>query len=162
MWARPDGTRRLVAATAEGVDYVSAVYRFDEALVSPLKVTLGGRSLHLHAPGLGLEVHLRAGAALSLPWPRPAWITRWVEGPIARWALGVRTYGLSPTGVEEWYRAVSYRRVVSGWASVDGADLGRLGLIDPPTGFGFSEPPRRPSMVGVQPLLLRPARRGQG
>jgi hypothetical protein len=162
MWATPDGVRRLVAATPEGIAYVSAVYGFDETVVSPLKVSLDGRGLHLHAPELSVELHLWAGAGLSLPWPRPAWFTRWVEGPIARRLLGVRTYGVSPSGVQEWYRAVSYRRIVSGWASVAGADLGRLGPVDPPTGFGFSEPPRRPSMVGVRPILARPARRGPG
>jgi hypothetical protein len=156
MWARPDGRRVLVAATEEGAAYVSSVYGFDEVVVGPLHVTLAGRSLDLDAPGLGLEIHLRAGRAVPLPWPRPAWFTRWVEAPIARRLLGVRVYGMSPSGVQEWYRAVSFRRVVGGWASIDGRDLGRLGPVDPPAGFGFSEPPRFPSMVGVHPLLERP------
>ena len=161
MWARPDGRRVLVAATEEGAAYVSGVYGFDEVVVGRLRVALQGRSLDLHAPGLGLELHLRAGPAVALPWPRPAWFTQWVEAPIARRVLGVRVYGTSPSGVQEWYRAVSFRRVVAGWASVDGRDLGRLGPIDPPAGFGFSEPPRFPSTVGVHPLLQRP-RPGRG
>ncbi|MGI8810293.1 MAG: hypothetical protein ACR2KK_21085 [Acidimicrobiales bacterium] len=156
MWARPDGRRLLVASSVEGTDYVSGVYGFDEVVVSPLRVALEGRFLDLHAPGMGLELHLRGGRALRVPGPRPAGFTRWVEGPIARRLLGVNTYGTSPSGVQEWYRAVSIRRVVSGWASVDGCDFGRLGPIDPPAGFGFSEPPRFPTMVGVHPLLERP------
>ena len=163
MWARPDGRRLLLASTMEAVRYVSGVYGFDEVVVSPLRVDLGGRFLDLQAPGLGLELHLAAGRALAVPWPRPAWFTRWVEGPVARRLLGVNTYGVSPSGVREWYRAVSIRRVTSGWASVDGQDLGRLGPIDPPAGFGFSEPPRFPTMVGVHPLLEDPRPRpGQG
>ena len=156
MWARPDGRRLLLAATQEAVDYVSAVYGFDEVVVGPLRVALDGRFLHLRAAGLGLELHLTAGRAVALPWPRPAWFTRWVEAPVAHRLLGVRVYGVSPSGVEEWYRAVSFRRVVAGWASVDGRDLGRLSPIDPPARFGFSEPPRLPSMVGVAPLLRWP------
>ncbi len=156
MWARPDGRRVLVAATEEGAAYVSGVYRFDEVVVGPLRVSLDGRFLHLRARALGLELHLSGGRGVVLPWPRPAWFTRWVEGPVARRVMGVRTYGVSPSGVQEWYRAVSLRRVVAGWASVDGRDLGRLAVIDPPTGFGFSEPPRFPSMVGVRPVLARP------
>ncbi len=70
--------------------------------------------------------------------------------------MGVRTYGVSPTGVREWYRARSYRRVVAGSASVAGADLGPLRPIDPRCGFGFSEPPRRPSIVAVRPHLQFP------
>jgi hypothetical protein len=156
MWAQPDGRRLLLASTVEAADYVSGIYGFDDVVVGPLKVELRGRFLHLRAPGLGLELHLTGGLGLLVPWPRPAWFTRWVEGPIARRLLGVNTYGVSPSGVREWYRAVSLRRLVAGWASVDGRDLGRLGPIDPPAGFGFSEPPRFPTMVGVHPLLADP------
>jgi hypothetical protein len=162
MWARPDGRRLLVAPTEEAAAYVSGVYTFDEVVVGPLDVRLEGRRLDLHAPNLDLELHLWAGPGIVLPWPRPRWFTRWVEDPIARRIFGVRTYGVSPTGVEEWYRAVSYRRLRCGWASVGGRDLGPLGDIDPPAGFGFSEPPRRPTMVGVHPVLRRPEHRGRG
>ena len=162
MWARPDGRRLLLAGSQEAANYVSAAYGFDEVVVTPLKVDLHDRFLHLHAPGRGLELHLTGGKALRLPWARPTWFTRWVEGPVARRLLGVNTYGVSPSGVREWYRAISIRRVVSGWASLDGADLGRLGRIDPPTGFGFSEPPKFPSMVAVHPLLEWPATRSEG
>lgn len=165
MWARPDGQRILVTATEAGAGYVAGVYGFDEVVVAPLRVRFDGRFLHLRATAgrdSGLELHLSGGrVAVALPWPRPAWFTRWVEGPVARRLLGVETYGVSPTGVREWYRAVSVRRVVAGWASMGGRDLGRLGAIDPRAGFGFSEPPRFPSMVGVHPLLERP-RPGQG
>ena len=156
MWARPHGRRILVAGTQEEAAYVSGVYTFDEMVVSPLDVRLEGGRLDLRADGLGLELHVWGGRGIGVPWPRPAWFTRWVEAPIARRLLGVRTYGVSPTGVEEWYRAVSYRRLVGGWASIDGHDLGPMGDVDPPVGFGFSEPPRRPTMVGVHPLLRRP------
>ena len=162
MWARPDGRRLLLAGTQQAADYVSAAYGFEEVVVGALRVDLRGRFLHLQAPERGLEVHLTGGVALRVPWVRPAWFTRWVEGPIARRLLGVDTYGVSPTGVREWYRAVSIRRVVAGWASVDGADLGHLGPIVPPTGFGFSEPPKFPSMVGVHPVLEWPTTRSQG
>ncbi len=158
MWGRADGRRVLVVGDDAGAAYVSGVYGFDEVVVSPLRVRLHGRLLDLHAPELWLELHLRAGRAVRLRSARPAWFTRWVEGPIASRLLGVNTYGVSPSGVREWYRAVSFRRVVSGWASIEGRDLGRLGPIDPPAGFGFSEPPRFPSMVGVEPLLEWPRR----
>jgi hypothetical protein len=161
MWAQPDGRRVLVAATEEGAGYVSSVYGFDDVVVGPLEVRLEGRFLDLRAPELHLELHLTGGAGVHLPWVRPAWFTRWVEAPIAHRLLGVKVYGTSPSGVREWYRAVSFRRVVAGWASIDGRDLGRLGPVDPPAGFGFSEPPRFPSMVGVQPMLQFPRSLGR-
>lgn len=164
MWATPapGGERLLVAGSQETADFVSSVYRFDTVLVSPLRSRLADdrRRLDLHAPGLGLELHLRAGPGWRIPFARPATVTRVVEAPVARRLLGVRTYGTSPTGVREWYRASSYRPVVGGWASLAGVDLGPLGPVDPPVGVGFSEPPRRPSLVEVRPLLRfpRPAR----
>lgn len=93
MWARPDGHRLLVAGTEEAASYVSGVYTFDEVMVGPLDVRLEGRRLDLRADGLGLELHVSGGRGIGVPWPRPAWFTRWVEGPIARRLMGVRTYG---------------------------------------------------------------------
>jgi hypothetical protein len=84
--------------------------------------------------------------------------TRWVQDPIARLTMGVRTYGVSPTGVREWYRSYVYRRVHTATGRVDGTELGALApRVDPPVHFGFSEPPRRPSMVWLRPLLEYPA-----
>jgi hypothetical protein len=79
-----------------------------------------------------------------------------VEGPIARAALGVRTYGTSAKGVREWYRADGYRRLAFARARLDGVDLGAMAAVDPPCRFGFSEPPRRPSWVEVRPRLEGP------
>jgi hypothetical protein len=70
--------------------------------------------------------------------------------------MGVETYGVSPTGVEEWYQATAWRPVVSAHAVVAGEDLGALSPVDPPCRFGFSEPPRRPSLTQVRPLLRFP------
>jgi hypothetical protein len=153
MWATAAGERRLVAPTPEVATFVSAVYRFDRSEVTPLHADLDDWCLSVSAPDLGLELSLQAGRGWRLPFPRPPWFTRWVEAPLARRLLGVRAYGVSPTGVAEWYRADAYRPVVAGKASLAGRDLGPLGPLDPPVSFGFSEPPRRPSMVSVRPLL---------
>lgn len=56
-------------------------------------------------------------------------------------------------------RADEYRPVVTGSASVGGADLGPLSDFDRPGRFGFSEPPRRPSIVVVRPRLVDPTGR---
>lgn len=154
MWAMPDGTRRLLVPTPEAGRFVSAVYGFDETMVTPLRARLWKRGVAVQAPDVRLEVHLAAAAwGVRVPIRRPAWFTRRVEAPVARRLLGVRTWGVSPTGVREWYQAVSYRRLVGGWAVLDGRDLGPLRPLDPPVRFGFSEPPRRPSVVGVRPVL---------
>lgn len=154
MWARPDGERVLLVETEQAAAFISAVYEFDRVeVVAPLTGTADERSLRLRAGPV--ELALRAGRGWRVPFPRlrtPS-VTRWVEGPIARLLLGVRTYGVSPTGVREWYRADTYRPLVTASASVDGEDAGRLVPFSTAAGFGFSEPPNRPAMVRVRPLL---------
>ena len=68
MWATPAGERWLVAPTQAVADFVSSVYDFDWIEVSPLVVQADGHGLDLHAPDLGLDLHLEA----SRGWPIPA------------------------------------------------------------------------------------------
>jgi hypothetical protein len=161
MWATPDDRRLLVAATEPTAAFVSAVYGFDEVVADRgLSARLAaGRVVAVDSPLLGLRLRARAGHGWPIPVPGPPWVTRYVVAPVARRLLGVETYGVSPTGVREWYRARWYRPIVEAEASVDGHDLGPLGPIDPPVGFGFSEPPRRPSVVWVRTLLHDPSGR---
>jgi hypothetical protein len=159
MWARPDGRRRLVAASEGTAAFVSSVYGFDEVVVDPrFSARLAAaRVVAVDSPLLGLRLRARPGRAVPIPLVGPPWVTRYLAGPVARRLLGVETYGVSPTGVQEWYRARWYRPIVEAEASVGGRDLGGLGPLDPRVGFGFSEPPRRPSAVWVRPLLHDPS-----
>lgn len=159
MWALPDGRRRLIVPSASVGAFVSAVYGFDEVTVSALVATVVGTGLAVEAPDVGLSMRMQAGTGWPIPNLGPAWVTRGVAGPIARRVLGVRTYGVSPTGVREWYRARWYRPLQSAHGTLDGEDLGAMVALDPPVRFGFSEPPRRPSMVWVRPLLHDPSTR---
>ncbi len=155
MWARPDGTRILLAPDAGAAEFVASVYRFDDVRVVDFVVRAAdGRRLDLVAGGLELELAARRGVSLGVV--RPAWFTQRVEGPIAKRVMNVVTYGTSPTGVEEWYRASSFRLVESASGRLDGVDLGERRPIEPGLGVGFSEPPRWPSIVSVQPRLRAP------
>ena len=158
MWATADGQRWLVAPTQAVADFVSSVYDFDRVEVSSLVVHADGHGLDLHAPELGLELHLEAGRGWPIPAParRPRWLTRYVEAPIARRLLHVEAYGVSPSGVREWYQASRYRPLQAARATRDGVDLGPFGPLIPPVRFGFSEPPRRPSLVDVTTRLEVP------
>ena len=152
MWASPDGARHLRVPSARALAFVSGIYAFDHAAVEPVVATVTPASVEVDAGDVGL--HLTGGLARPIPFSGVPGVTRWVQDPIARVTMGVRTYGKSPTGVREWYRAQMYRRVRTASGSVDGRDLGLLApRIDPPVRFGFSEPPRRPSMVWLCPLL---------
>jgi hypothetical protein len=160
MWARPSGERVLLVDRPEAGRFISAVYGFDRVEVVGVEGEADPRSLRLRAGTVALDWRAGPGWRLPLRALRPPEVTRWVEGPIARAVMGVRTYGVSPTGVREWYRADEYRPLLaSSTASVDGAELGPMVPFPAPAGFGFSEPPRRPSMVRVRPLLHDPAGR---
>jgi hypothetical protein len=112
MWAAPDGRRRLVAGTAETAAFVSAVYGFDEVVVDPgfSGRIAAGRVVAVDAPLLGLRLRARAGRGWPIPLLGPPWVTRYLAAPVARRVMGVQTYGASPSGVREWYRARWYRR----------------------------------------------------
>jgi len=152
MWASPDGTRHLRVPSDRALAFVSGIYEFDVAAVSPVVATVTTSSVALRAGEVAID--LNGGRRRPIPFGTIPGVARWVHDPIARVTMGVRTYGHSPTGVREWYRAKTYRRVLDATAEVDGRDLGALATrIDPPVRFGFSEPPRRPSMVWLRPLL---------
>jgi hypothetical protein len=158
MWGRPDGERVLLATSAREADFITAVYRFDRVEVVPVRARSNNGTLELVAGDL--ELRARAGRGWRLPLRRrPAWFTRWVEGPVARAAMGVRTYGTSPTGVREWYQAERSRPLVEASARLAGRDLGALLRRWEPVRVGFTEPPRRPSGVAVRPLLEDPSGR---
>ncbi len=155
MWADPGGRRTLWAPTAAVAEFVGAVYRFDEVEVADLDVEGTIAGLSASTPGWSLRLEA-ARRGFRIPFRRPAWVTRYVEAPVARAWMGVRPYGVSPTGIREWYRADAWRRIIAGELVVDGRDAGALAPVDPPTGFGFSEPPRRPTVTAVRPLLVDP------
>ena len=163
MWATPDDERILLVGHSDVAEFICRIYRFDDVRVGELSVT--GDARFTSVDGLGLSLRLRGGRRWPIPLRRPLWVTRWVERPIARALLGVETFGTSPTGAVEWYQAEGVRWVESGSAQLDEVDLGDVGPVDEPLRVGFSEPPRRPSIVRVgvtidlpRPTSARPSR----
>ncbi len=157
MWALPDGERVLLVGTREVGDLISAVYQFDRVEQVALEWRWDGSTLRLSAGDLELAIRTGRPWTIPLAHVRSLPAMRWLEAPVARRLLGVRTFGTSPTGVFEWYRADRYQSVLEARASLGGADLGSLSRSMLPTGFGFSEPPRRPSVVRVRPVLVDPS-----
>lgn len=157
MWARRDGERVLLAETGDVADFVTAIYRFDRVQLVPVVATFDGRWVDVAAGEV--EMKMRAGPGWRLPLRRlrPPWVTRWLEGWLARSLLGARTFGVAPSGVRQWYRADEYRRVVYAEARVAEAGLGPLQPFVAPVRFGFTGPPRRPSIVRLRSLLVDPS-----
>ena len=155
MWVTPDNVRSLLAPNDAAAEFVTSIYRFDEVRVGALSVE--GDDATTTVRGFGVSVVLIGGRRRRLPAPRPLALTRFVEAPVARAFMGVATYGVSPTGVREWYQASGWRWVVGGSGSVDGHDLGPPGSPRPPLQVGFSGPPKRPSSSWI--IEERPRRR---
>jgi hypothetical protein len=159
MWASARGERVLLVSSERAGRFVSAVYGFERVDVVPMDAKLDARRLDVEAGSLRLHLEAGPGWRIPLRGLRPLPVTRWIEGPLARLVLGVRTYGVSPSGVREWYVADEYRAVTSAEASVAGRDLGALQRLWTASGFGFSEPPKGPAMVRVRPVLVDPSGR---
>ncbi len=147
MWTRPDDRRVLLAPNDETASFISRIYAFDEVVVGPLDVQSDGRRTTVS--GAGLSIDLQGGRLRPVPFPRPLIVTRLIEAPIARALMGVNTVGVSPTGAREWYQTRGWRWVSDGTAQIDDEDLGPPVAFTSPVGVGFSEPPRRPSIVSV-------------
>lgn len=154
MWARPDGTRVLLAPSEEVAAYVGGIYVFDLVEVVPFTWSSSASSLDLRAGPLVVVLTARGGG--RVPVPRPWWFTRRVEGPIARRAMGVEVHGTSPRDAEEWYQARAWRWVDGGRVAIDGEDRGPPGPPRPPLEVGFSEPPPRAAITDVAVRIRRP------
>jgi hypothetical protein len=152
MWANPDGERTLLA-TEHAAEFITGVYPFDLVRHTPVEVVRDGTSFEVRTDPVELRLVL---SRLWLPFPpRPRWVTATVENAIARLILGVRSFGTSPTGVDEWYRTRTIRLIRSGQATVGGSPGGELGTVARPIGFGFTDPPERPSHVTLRVDLRR-------
>ncbi len=156
MIERPDGRRILVAPTDEFADFLVAEYRFDEVRVEPVLRMRDGRTWMIGTDDLAMTFTVAGRSALGLlllATPRTFARSRWwttAIGPVARAAVpGVRTRGRTASGRREWYCAQDMQRVTSADVRFEGADLGELGPVEPPVGFGFSSVPSRPSLVRV-------------
>ena len=158
MWATADDRRILLAPTERVADFITSIYDFDEVRVGPLEVESDGCHTTVRADGAApdLELTLVGGRKRPIPVPRPLAVTRWIEAPIARLLMGVHTFGVSPTGAREWYQSTGWRWVESGSAHLDGRPLGSPGPVSRPVRVGFSEPPRRPSIVDVRVTIDLP------
>ena len=163
MVERADGQRLLLAPSEEVRDFVAGTYSFDTTRVEPVGVTREDGQVVVRTPSLELTARLGRrtplGHLLRLVPERLASrpLVASVTDPVARLALrGVRTRGSAGGGRREYYGATDVRAVTRVAATLDGQDLGPLRPVDPPTRFGFSSTPRRPSLTRVVTTVVGP------
>lgn len=151
MVAEPSG-RRVLYANQTATEYVQSIYRFDATRVATADASTSSDLTTLEFRCADLELACKTGRAMRLI-RRPAWFTRYLEAPAARILFGVQLYGVSPTGVREWYRIDAVRFIAAATATIGNEALGDIGRVEPACNFGFSEPLRRPSAVEVRTSL---------
>lgn len=167
MWARPDGTRILVAPGGAPLEFVASQYRFEERIAADPGAIV--RRDGLRFAGGPLEFDMRfdpPGLLSALLALRPRIVRTWapwirVEDAVLRPLVGpllggsgeIRTRGVTPGGSAERYAIHDVRTAGSVRASIDGVDLGPPAAPRSPAGFGFSEFPPRPGFVRVTSLF---------
>ena len=156
MIERPDGSRTLVAPTAEVGEFIAATYRFDDVRIEPVGLFVDGDARTV----VGDSVTARfvvggrtvVGRALAAVPPRLARARWWVQAldPLAQLARpGVRTFGTAGQGRREWYCGLDEHHITQVQATLDGAELGDLRRVEPSVRFGFASTPPGPSVVRV-------------
>ena len=103
MWGTPDGEKILVAGSEQVADFVSAIYDFDRIQIKNLHTSSDGK--RTEAKAHNLEIEILGGLVGGILPPRPLAFTKYIENPFANLLMGVKTYGTSSRGVEEWYQA---------------------------------------------------------
>lgn len=157
------GHRVLLAPTRQVADLLEGTYTFDEVRVEDFDLTTVPEGWQVRAPSLRLDLRFGArtpiGRALrcvpAAVARSPAWCT--VTDPVARVLMdGVRTRGTAGNGRREWYAATDAHRIIGARGLFDGTDLGELAQVSPPTRFGFSAPPRNPTVTTVVTTIEMP------
>jgi hypothetical protein len=156
MVQRPDGTRLLLAPTAEATGFIAGTYTFDEVRVVDVVVARPTPDTWTVAAG-SLRLLVRTGRRPPLGWllravppglaRTPAWVAL-LDRP-ARLLTGLRTTGSAGNGRAEWYGVQDLRSVTAVEATWDGEPLGALAPVRPPVTFGFGSVPPRPAVVRV-------------
>ena len=151
MWAKPDGTRVLIAPSEELGDFVSSLYSFEKVIVSPMEIERTEKSIDVKCD-LG-RVYMQWGMTIPLPFSRPRWFIANIEAPFARLFFGTKTHGTTRNGRKEWYHVRGLSRMKFVELELDGRSTKQMTGMAPSACFGFSNPPRMPLSVRVDSLI---------
>ena len=152
MWAKKDGTRKLIAPTKEVADYVDAMYSFDEIIIQGIEVTQQDRSLTVTCDSMKLDFEWNRG--WPIPFKRSLFFIATVELLFAKLFFGTQTHGVTKNQRKEWYAIDRVSKLTKASATIDGNDAGELRPLSEPCKFGFSEAPKKPSSCEVRTHIL--------
>ena len=151
MWAKPDGTKTLIAPNQEIADYVNAMYSFDETLIEEINVDATDNTLKLDSNTMQLDFAWNNG--FPIPIKRSLLFIATVELFFAKLFFGTKTHGITNNNRKEWYAIDRVSKITSGTGKINGKDLGEKTLMSE-CKFGFSEAPKKPSSCKVRTHIL--------
>jgi hypothetical protein len=158
-----EGTRTLLAPSAEVAEFVSETYTFDRIELGPVVSTIDADGFTLTAPGL--EVTATLGGPAPFDWllrlvpaplsAAPLWL-RAINPVASRLVPGVQTAGTAGRDRREYYGVRRTRLIASVRGRFSDADLGGLAPLEPAVRFGFSSAPPTPQLVSVTTTIDLP------
>ena len=151
MWAKKDGTRVLIAPNQEIADYVTAMYSFDEVILEEVSTTMSERSIKVDCNTMELEFSWNRG--FPIPFKRSLLFIQTIELFFAKLIFSTRTYGITKDNRKEWYAIDRVSHITSAKANINSQNAGDFKPMREPCKFGFSEAPKNPLLVRLEPIF---------
>jgi hypothetical protein len=149
MWARPDGTKILIAPNEKIGEYIDSLYEFDEIRIEEIKIQRNRKEIIFNCTDI--QCQFNWGNEISfLVKRRPLWFVSTIEYFFGWLIFRTKTHGKTKNGRKEWYVVDKISRLKKAKAKISGKDLGRYTKFSPKANFGFSDPPKMPASVIVR------------
>ena len=149
MWAKPDGTKILIAPNSEIGDYIYSLYDFDEVRIEEIKIKRKLKEICFSTTDINCQFNW--GKEISfLVKRRPLWFVATVEYFFGWLIFRTKTHGKTKNGRKEWYVVDKISRLKNAKAEIAGKNLGHYSKFSPKANFGFSDPPNMPASVLVR------------
>ena len=149
MWAKPDGTKILIAPNNEIGNYINSLYDFDEIRIEEIKIERKPKEIFFSCTDISCQFNWGKEISLLVK-RRPLWFVSTIEYFFGWLMFGTKTHGKTKNGRKEWYVVDKISRLKGAKAEITGKDLGVYCKFYPKANFGFSDPPKMPASVLVR------------
>jgi hypothetical protein len=149
MWAKPDGTKVLIAPNQKIANYISSLYDFDIIKIEELDIESDENMMKIETKDLNCHFEWSRGVSFLIK-KRPLWFVASIEYFFGWLIFGTKTYGKTKNGKKEWYAVDRLSRLTLADVEFNGKNLGEQTKFHPKANFGFSDPPKMPCSALVR------------
>lgn len=149
MWAKPDGTKVLIAPNQKIANYISSLYDFDIIKIEELDIESDENMMKIETKDLNCHFEWSRGVSFLIK-KRPLWFVASIEYFFGWLIFGTKTYGKTKNGKKEWYAVDRLSRLTLADVEFNGKNLGKQTKFHPKANFGFSDPPKMPCSALVR------------